>query len=63
MTLINYKALMELGYKEHTARTIIRQAKSRLIEKGYELYMNKRCGLVPLPIVEEIIGTNLKGGN
>ena len=63
MKLTDYKALMELGYKEHTARNIIRQAKNWLIESGYDLYRNKSCCLVPTYAVEKIIGIDLKEAN
>ena len=54
--------LINLGYKENTARTIIRQAKDIMVQRGYPLYENKRLGRVPIGVVEEIIGCSLNGG-
>lgn len=53
--------LINLGYKENTARTIIRQAKDIMVQRGYPLYENKRLGRVPIGVVEEIIGCSLNG--
>lgn len=58
--MIDYKILMDLGFKKHTAQNIIREAKIKLINKGYNLYENKRCGVVPIFIVEDIIGMNIR---
>lgn len=63
MFVIDYKKLMELGYKEHTARNIIRQAKCWMIKNGYAFYQNKRCSVVPIYAVEKIIGIKLEEGN
>lgn len=53
--------LIELGYKENTSRTIIRQSKDIMVKRGYPLYNNKRLGRVPIKVVEEIIGCSLDG--
>lgn len=53
--------LINLGYKENTARVIIRQAKDIMVQRGYSLYENKRLGRVPIGVVEEIIGCSLNG--
>ncbi|WP_288396044.1 DUF3173 domain-containing protein [uncultured Vagococcus sp.] len=58
---ITKEDLMNAGYKENTARTIIRQAKDIMIQRGYPLYENKRLGRVPIGVVEEIIGCSLDG--
>lgn len=54
--MVDKDKLMELGFKENQARTIIRQAKVYLVKEGYELYSNKRLGCVPGYAVEKIIG-------
>lgn len=59
MQLINKQDLMKLGYKEHTARSLICQAKKIMLQQGYSLYNNKRLGLVPTETVESIIGVKL----
>lgn len=61
--MIDYKRLMEMGFKKHTARSIIREAKIILVNKGYALYENQRCGVVPADIVEKIIGMPTKEVN
>lgn len=53
--MIDKDKLMDLGFKENQARTIIRCAKFNLVQ-GYQLYNNKRLGCVPSYAVEEIIG-------
>lgn len=67
---VNYKDLMNLGFPEHSAREIIRQAK-QIAAKQYEEtrnneknmvvlrkspFDNKRLGIAPTSIVEELIG-------
>lgn len=54
--MVNYKSLMELGLKEHTARSVIREAKIKLVNEGFTFYENQRCGVVPVEKVEEILG-------
>ena len=61
MQTIDYTSLIKLGYKEHTAKTIIRQAKIWLVQNGYEFYHNKRCGIVPTYAVEKVIGIKIEG--
>ena len=56
MTTINYKDIMNLGFPKHTARSIIKQAKIQLVNRGLTLYANNRIGTVPREIVEEILG-------
>ncbi|MBX9101076.1 DUF3173 family protein [Streptococcus anginosus] len=61
MQMIDYTILMKLGYKQHTAKGIIKQAKAWLVENGYEFYLNKRCGVVPAYAVEKVIGVQFEG--
>lgn len=56
MTTINYKDIMNLGFPKYTARSIIKQAKIQLVNRGLTLYANNRIGTVPREIVEEILG-------
>ncbi len=56
MTTINYKDIMNLGFPKHTARSIIKQAKIQLVNRGLTLYENNRIGTVPREIIEEILG-------
>lgn len=51
----------DLGFKEHTAKNIIQQAKHLMVSKGFGLYNNKRIGTVPTWAVEEIVGVRLNG--
>lgn len=55
-TMINFKDLCELGFPPNQARMIIREAKIRLVSKGYGFYNGRRVGLVPFSVVSEIIG-------
>lgn len=52
--------LMDLGYKEHTARNLICQAKRIMVQRGYDFYGNRRVSVVPTHIIESIIGVNLQ---
>ena len=56
MTTVNFKDVMELGFPKHTARSIIKQAKIQLVNRGLTLYTNNRIGTVPREIVEKILG-------
>jgi len=59
LAVINKDILIEIGYPQATAQSIIRQAKALMVQKGYAFYANKRLGRVPREAVEEIIGTKL----
>lgn len=52
--------LVAHGYKEHTSKSIIRQAKEIMVNKGYPFYNNRRLGRVPIDVVETIIGVSLR---
>ena len=56
MVTINYKDIVNLGFTKHTARSIIKQSKIQLVNRGLTLYANNRIGTVPREIVEEILG-------
>lgn len=56
MITVNFKDVMHLGFPKHTARSVIKQAKVQLINRGYTIYENNRIGTVPKEIVEEILG-------
>lgn len=60
-SFVSYKDLMILGFKEHTARSIIRQAKKIMVKQGHPLYLNRNLGQVPRKTVESILGTSLDG--
>ena len=60
---INKTELMKLGYKEHTAISIIRQAKQIMVKQGYTFYNNKRLGRVPKSVVENILGISIHVNN
>ncbi|MCO7135808.1 DUF3173 domain-containing protein [Ligilactobacillus salivarius] len=49
----------ELGFKTHQARDIIRLAKVTMVNRGYSMYNNKRLGVVPISVIEEITGIPL----
>ncbi|AMG49381.1 DUF3173 domain-containing protein [Enterococcus sp. PF-2] len=54
--MISKKELEKMGFKPHQAASIIRQAKFNLVSNGFSYYNNKRLGVVPRQVVEEIIG-------
>ena len=56
MVTVSYKDIVNLGFPRHTARSIIKQAKIQLVNRGLTLYTNNRIGTVPREIVEEILG-------
>ncbi len=45
MEFIDKKKLIDLGFKENQAVTIIRMAKHNLANNGYAYYNNKRLGV------------------
>lgn len=61
MVMIDYQKLMEFGLKKHTAQSVIREAKVKLVQEGYSFYENQRCGVVPVGMVETILGVKFAG--
>ncbi|MCH4009645.1 DUF3173 domain-containing protein [Companilactobacillus sp.] len=59
---IDKNGLMEMGLKEHTASTVIRQSKRIMVQRGYPFYLNRRLSFVPISVVEEILGFSLVEG-
>ena len=58
--LISKDDLIKLGYKKHTAISIIQAVKKDLVyNKGVAFYNNRRLGLVPRESVENLIGVKL----
>lgn len=57
--MISKQELESMGFKTNQAITIIRQAKIKMVNKGFPYYNNKRIGVVPRFIVEDIIGISL----
>lgn len=57
--MISKQELESMGFKTNQAITIIRQAKIKMVNKGFPYYNNKRIGVVPRFIVEDIIGIPL----
>ena len=51
------------GYPEGTARRVIREGKKLLVERGFQLYKNKRIGRIPKTIAEEILGFKIISKN
>lgn len=58
-TVIQYKDLVKLGFTVGTSRSLIKQAKQVMVNRGFDFYDNKRLGTVPLEVVEEILGTKI----
>ncbi|MDR1568624.1 MAG: DUF3173 domain-containing protein [Streptococcaceae bacterium] len=60
-SLISKEDLILLGYKEHTASSIIKQAKAFMVyNRGVPLYNNRRLGFVPRDVVESLIGVTFE---
>ncbi|MBF7094088.1 DUF3173 family protein [Streptococcus sp. HF-1907] len=73
MKIVTYRNLMKIGFPEHTARNIIREAKKIAVKKFEEArkddhnavqlskspFDNRRLGIAPKDIVEELIGISL----
>lgn len=57
--MIEKSHLVEMGFTQYQATTIIKQVKLNLVNQGYYLYNNKRLGLVPASAVESVIGINI----
>lgn len=61
INLVNKEQVKNLtGLTDAQAKNIIRIAKKKLVNEGLEWYKNKRVGSVPLKVVEDILGLNLK---
>ena len=58
MQTIIKKDLMDLGFGEYQAKTIVREAKEILVKRGFEYYANPKLGRVPAWIIEEILAFN-----
>ena len=58
-TTICKEDLIEIGYKNYQAVTLIRQAKAIMVQKGCPYYNNKRLARVPREVVESILGVPL----
>lgn len=54
--LIDKKQLIIMGLKPYTAETVIREAKTKMVQLGYPFYQNRKLATVPKKIVEEILG-------
>ncbi|KHD43871.1 DUF3173 family protein [Streptococcus hongkongensis] len=73
MKTVTYLNLMKIGFPEHTSRDIIREAKKIAVKKFEEArkvdnnavelskspFDNRRLGIAPKEIVEELIGISL----
>lgn len=64
ITLIDKNDIMKLtGYSKSQAEKLVREAKAKLVSKGFNWYSNKRVGRVPLRTIEEILGFELSSKN
>ena len=55
---ISKSELIEVGYSPFKSAEIIRAAKLRMVDRGFDFYANRRLGKVPVEIVQEILGFN-----
>lgn len=58
-TTVTKADLEKIGYRPHTAESVIRQAKEIMVKRGYPFYHNKRLGRVPRDVVESLLGVEL----
>jgi hypothetical protein len=52
--------LIKLGFKKHQAQGLIQQTKIIMVKEGFEMYNNKRIGIVPKGKLEQVLGVRLK---
>ena len=52
--------LIELGFAPGTARKIIHTGKLLLVNRGFNIYDNKRIGTIPASVAEELLGIELQ---
>lgn len=52
--------LVELGFAPGTARKIIHIGKLLLVNRGFNIYDNKRIGTIPASVAEELLGIELQ---
>ncbi len=57
---ITEEDLIELGYGTSYSANIIKQAKEKMVKKGYPFYSSRKLNRVPVDSVEEILGMPLK---
>ncbi|WP_334330540.1 DUF3173 family protein [Companilactobacillus sp. HBUAS59699] len=50
-----------MGFKRGQAVMIVRQVKQIMVNRGFELYNNKRLGVVPKSAVLDLIGVSNDG--
>ena len=50
--------LIELGFAPGTARKIIHTGKLLLVNRGFNIYDNKRIGTIPASVAEELLELN-----
>lgn len=56
--LVSKKDLIQVGYSNYHAAKIIRDSKQLLVNKGFTYYKNRRLGVVPNHVIEELIGVD-----
>ena len=49
-----------LGFAPGTARKIIHTGKLLLVNRGFNIYDNKRIGTIPASVAEELLGIELQ---
>lgn len=59
MITITKQDLIELGYGNSFAADIIREAKKKMVDKGFDFYQSRKLSRVPIDAVEEILGITL----
>lgn len=59
MITVSKQDLIDLGYGNSFAATIIKKAKLIMVGKGYSFYQSRKLNRVPCDVVEEILGITL----
>lgn len=61
ITISKNEIINQTGYSPSVAGRIIREAKQVMVKRGYKFYENKRLSRVPLEVVNQMLGIELKG--
>lgn len=48
--------LIDLGYSKNQSRNLIKQCKVELVQRGFDVYKNKKLLRVPLSEIEKLLG-------
>lgn len=59
--MVNARDLIELGFKPHQAKQMIRECKNHLANvEGIDLYYNRQVKIIPARILQQLFGLQIK---